>query len=67
MSELVNNNLIEQIKSLLEASRQRIAVEVNTTLLHTDWQVGKTSLRMRRCISVMLNMKNNPCVSFRKR
>ena len=41
MKELMNSNLIEQIKNLLEASRQKIAVEVNTTLLHTYWQIGK--------------------------
>lgn len=29
MNELISNNLVEQIKSLLEASRQKIAVEVN--------------------------------------
>ena len=41
MSELINNNLVEQIKSLLEASRQKIAATVNTTLLQTYWQIGK--------------------------
>lgn len=41
MNELINNNLVEQIKSLLEASRQKVAIEVNTTLLHTYWQIGK--------------------------
>lgn len=41
MNELINGNLVEQIKSLLEASRQKIAVEVNATLLHTYWQIGK--------------------------
>ena len=41
MNELISNNLVEQIKILLEASRQKIAVEVNTTLLHTYWQIGK--------------------------
>lgn len=41
MNELISNNLVEQIKTLLEASRQKIAVEVNTTLLHTYWQIGK--------------------------
>ena len=40
MNELINNNLVDQIKSLLEASRQKIAVEVNTTLLQTYWQIG---------------------------
>lgn len=41
MNELINNNLVEQIKTLLEASRKKIAVEVNTTLLQTYWQIGK--------------------------
>lgn len=41
MNELINHNLVEQIKSLIQASRQKIAVEVNTTLLHTYWQIGK--------------------------
>ena len=41
MNELINNNLVEQIKSLLEASRQKLAIEVNTTLLHTYWQIGR--------------------------
>ncbi|MBO5101538.1 MAG: DUF1016 family protein [Clostridia bacterium] len=41
MNELINNNLVVQIKSLLEASRQRVALEVNTTLLQTYWKIGK--------------------------
>ena len=41
MNELLNTGLVEQIKALLEASRQKIAVEVNTTLLHTYWQIGR--------------------------
>ncbi len=41
MDELTNSALVEQIKALLEASRQKIAAEVNTTLLHTYWQIGK--------------------------
>ncbi len=41
MNELINIDLVEQIKALLEDSRQKIAVEVNTTLLHTYWQIGK--------------------------
>lgn len=41
MNELINNNLVEQIKALLEASQQKVAVEVNTTLLHTYWQIGR--------------------------
>lgn len=41
MNELRSHDLVEQIKSLLEASRQKVAVEVNATLLHTYWQIGK--------------------------
>lgn len=41
MDGSMNNELVQQIKALLEASRQKIAVEVNTTLLHTYWQIGK--------------------------
>ena len=41
MNDLINSSLVEQIKKLLVASRQRIAVEINTTLLHTYWQIGK--------------------------
>ena len=41
MKELISGNLVEQIKKLLEASRQKAVFEVNTTLLHTYWQIGK--------------------------
>ena len=38
MNELINNNLVEQIKSLLEASRQKIAVEVKTSGYLQTWE-----------------------------
>ena len=43
MNELIGNenNLVSQIKILLESSRQKIATQVNTTLLNTYWQIGK--------------------------
>lgn len=41
MNELINKDIVEQIKNLLEASRHKIAATVNTTLLHTYWQIGK--------------------------
>ena len=41
MNGLINNDLVEQIKSLLEESRQKIATTVNTTLLQTYWQIGR--------------------------
>lgn len=41
MNELIDNKIIEQIKLLLENARQRVATEVNITLLNTYWQIGK--------------------------
>lgn len=41
MSKEITNNVVSQIKSLLEAARQKVATEVNTTLLSTYWQIGK--------------------------
>lgn len=35
MNELTDNKMIEQIKILLENARQRVATEVNNTLLST--------------------------------
>ena len=41
MNDLMDNAMIEQIKSLLESARQKVAAEVNSTLLTTYWQIGK--------------------------
>ena len=41
MRELIDNKIVEQIKSLLESARQKVAAEVNSTLLMTYWQIGK--------------------------
>lgn len=41
MSKEITNSVVSQIKSLLETARQKVAVEVNTTLLSTYWQIGK--------------------------
>ena len=41
MNQLIDNKMIEQIKSLLESARQKVAAEVNSTLLMTYWQIGK--------------------------
>lgn len=41
MNEKINTELVQQIKTLLESSRQKIAIEVNTTLIYTYWQIGK--------------------------
>ena len=41
MNEIIDNKMIEQIKSLLESARQKVATEVNSTLIMTYWQIGK--------------------------
>lgn len=41
MNEIISKDLVTQIKVLLENSRQKIALEVNTTLLQTYWQIGR--------------------------
>ena len=41
MNAKINTELVQQIKTLLESSRQKIAIEVNTTLIYTYWQIGK--------------------------
>lgn len=41
MKDLIDNKIIEQIKSLLESARQKVATEVNSTLIMTYWQIGK--------------------------
>ncbi|MBR1675753.1 MAG: hypothetical protein IJ706_00380 [Clostridia bacterium] len=41
MNEIIDNKIIEQIKSLLENARQKVAAEVNSTLIMTYWQIGK--------------------------
>ena len=41
MSKAVINSVVSQIKGLLESARQKVAAEVNTTLLGTYWQIGK--------------------------
>ena len=52
MNELTNQALVEQVRGLLEASRQRIAVEVNTTLLHTYWEIGRVICEYEQTDSV---------------
>ena len=41
MNEIIDNKMIEQIRSLLENARQKVATEVNSTLIMTYWQIGK--------------------------
>lgn len=41
MNNLPNISIVNQIKDLLNASRQSVASHINTTLLQTYWQIGK--------------------------
>ena len=41
MNEIIDNKMIEQIRFLLENARQKVATEVNSTLIMTYWQIGK--------------------------
>ena len=42
MNELLNNNsMIKEIKELLLTARQNVAVQVNSELLTTYWQIGR--------------------------
>ena len=52
MNKLTNQAMVEQVRVLLEASRQRIAAEVNTTLLHTYWEIGRAICEYEQTDSV---------------
>lgn len=41
MGDLINNNMISEIKELLMLARDRVAVSVNAELLSTYWNIGK--------------------------
>lgn len=41
MNEIIDNEIINQIKSLLENARKNVATQINTTILTTYWQIGK--------------------------
>ena len=41
MNEPLDKKMFDQIRTLLENARQKVAVEVNSTLIVTYWQIGK--------------------------
>lgn len=45
MNDLINNNMISEIKELLKLARERVAVSVNTELLSTYWNIGEIIVR----------------------
>ncbi len=45
MNDLINNNMITEIKELLKLARERVALSVNTELLSTYWNIGEIIVR----------------------
>ena len=41
MNEITNKPLLEDIKTLLQASRQHLQQTVNTTMVQTYWSIGR--------------------------
>ena len=41
MGEIIDKKMVEQIRSLLESARRKVATEVNSTLIATYWQIGR--------------------------
>ena len=40
MSNIINNNLFEQIKDLIEQTKQNVAISVNSSLTMLYWEIG---------------------------
>ena len=40
MNELINNSLFEQIKNLIEQTKNNVAVAVNSSLTMMYWEIG---------------------------
>lgn len=41
MNELINNSLFEQIKNLIEQTKNNVAVAVNSSMTMMYWNIGK--------------------------
>ena len=41
MNEITNNNLFEQIKNLIEQTKNNVAIAVNSSLTIMYWNIGK--------------------------
>ncbi|MGJ0340840.1 DUF1016 N-terminal domain-containing protein [Aliarcobacter cryaerophilus] len=41
MNEITNNNLFEQIKNLIEQTKNNVAIAVNSSLTMMYWHIGK--------------------------
>lgn len=40
MNEITNNNLFEQIRNLIEQTKQNVAISVNSSLSMMYWEIG---------------------------
>lgn len=59
MANIVNDELVNKIASLLESARTKIAVEVNSTLLATYMEIGKSIVEDELLHRDMIIMKTN--------
>ncbi len=41
MNEITNNSLFEQIKNLIEQTKNNVAIAVNSSLTMMYWHIGK--------------------------
>ena len=41
MNEITNNSLFEQIKNLIEQTKNNVAVAVNSSMTMMYWHIGK--------------------------
>ncbi len=41
MGELINNTLVNEIKTLLHSAKSRVYQTINTTMTQTYWEIGK--------------------------
>ena len=41
MNELINNSLFEQIKNLIEQTKNNVTIAVNSSLTIMYWNIGK--------------------------
>ena len=48
MNKLIDNKIIEQIKSLLESARKKVAAEVNSTLIRPIGKSVRSSWKMNK-------------------
>ena len=67
MSNLTHtDSMMNEIRELLLNARQRVAIQVNTELLSTYWNIGKVLLNMSRKIKTGQITESRHSNSFQK-